>query len=378
MNIIHFSDTHLGFSDLDIVNKEGINQREADFYDAFSQVISRIIKEKPTYVIHTGDLFHRSSPSNRSIIFCLEQLKKIEKLNIPFVIIAGNHSTPKTVKNSPILKALQTLDNVHAVFNQAYEKIEFDKVIFHAIPHINDEKNIPKELELCEKNINNKKKNIMMLHCSVGASYLMKEFGEWVYPKDKEYLFDKMDYVALGHWHGFGNINKKYSHVCYSGSLERTSSNDKRNDKGYVNIKLNKKCEIKFNKINIRKTYMFEIDCSDFDANLQKIIDDSKKLELTNSLIEIKLINLTATKSIDIPNNYFNAFFEDVMYLNIKREFIQKDQGSFEEDIKSISLQDYFIEQLEKNIEDKSEFDRLQKKVEILFNEYEESIDDTV
>lgn len=33
MRIIHFSDTHLGFNDLDILNKENINQREADFYD---------------------------------------------------------------------------------------------------------------------------------------------------------------------------------------------------------------------------------------------------------------------------------------------------------------------------------------------------------
>jgi len=378
MNIIHFSDTHLGFNDLDIINDDGINQREADFYDAFTQIIDKIIKEKPSYVVHTGDLFHRSSPSNRSITVCLEQLKRIEKINIPFIIIAGNHSTPKALKNSPILKALQTLDNVHAVFNQKYEKVEFEDVIFHALPHVNDEKNIINELELCEKEVNISKKNILMLHCSVGASYLMQEFGEWVYPKNKEYLFDKMDYVALGHWHGYGCINKKYKHVCYSGSSERTSSSDKRNDKGYVCIDLDKKCEISFHEINIRKTYLLEIDCTDFEKNLQKVIESSKKLELKNTLIELKLINLTPTKSIDIPNNFFNEYFNDAMYLNIKREFEQKDQIPLEEDIKSISLQEYFVDQLEQNIEDKSEFTRLKKKVKHLFLEYEEGLDDTV
>ena len=25
----------------------------------------------------------------------------------------------------------------------------------------------------------------MMMHCSVGAWYLMQEFGEWVYPSNK-------------------------------------------------------------------------------------------------------------------------------------------------------------------------------------------------
>ena len=49
MKIIHFSDTHLGYSDLDIVNHENINQREADFYDAFSLVVEQIQIIQPDY-----------------------------------------------------------------------------------------------------------------------------------------------------------------------------------------------------------------------------------------------------------------------------------------------------------------------------------------
>ncbi|MDD3342822.1 MAG: metallophosphoesterase [Sulfurospirillaceae bacterium] len=64
MKLIHFSDTHLGFNDLDIINEQGINQREADVYDAFMQVIEQIKAIKPDYIIHTGDLFHRTHPSN--------------------------------------------------------------------------------------------------------------------------------------------------------------------------------------------------------------------------------------------------------------------------------------------------------------------------
>ena len=53
MRIVHFSDTHLGFNDLDVINEENINQREADFYDAFSQVVEQIKEIKPEYIIHT-------------------------------------------------------------------------------------------------------------------------------------------------------------------------------------------------------------------------------------------------------------------------------------------------------------------------------------
>lgn len=104
MKLIHFSDTHLGFNDLETLSDAGINQREADFYDAFSQVIKQIKTIKPDYIIHTGDLFHRPSPSNRAITFALEQFKIIEALNIPFIMIAGNHSTHRTNLSSPILK----------------------------------------------------------------------------------------------------------------------------------------------------------------------------------------------------------------------------------------------------------------------------------
>ncbi|OQX72971.1 MAG: exonuclease sbcCD subunit D, partial [Campylobacteraceae bacterium 4484_4] len=89
MKIIHFSDTHLGFSDLEVVNEEGINQREADFYDVFARAIDKIVQIRPDFVLHTGDLFHRSSPSNRAIAFALSQMKRIEEHEIPLILIAG-------------------------------------------------------------------------------------------------------------------------------------------------------------------------------------------------------------------------------------------------------------------------------------------------
>ena len=151
MKIIHFSDTHLGFSDLDKVDSDGVNQREADFYKAFSDVIDAILLKKPDYAMHTGDLFHRASPSNRAITFALTQLKRLEQAHIPLIIIAGNHSTPRTSTSSPILEALRTLDNVHAVFQQKYEKVEFEDIVFHGLPHINDERIIPDELDKIEE-----------------------------------------------------------------------------------------------------------------------------------------------------------------------------------------------------------------------------------
>lgn len=372
MKIIHFSDTHLGFTDLDISNNAGINQREADFYKAFKDVVDAIIIAKPDYIIHTGDLFHRSSPSNRAITFALTQLKRLEKLDIALILIAGNHSTPRTTTSSPILEALSTLDNVRAVFEQRYECVVFDDIVFHGLPHINDERIIPDELDSIEANIDPKKKNILMMHCSVGAHYLMHEFGEWVYPKEREDIFTKMDYVALGHWHGFGAVGK-HLNVYYAGSTERTSSSDKREDKGYVAIDLSDGLQLEHHTVPLRKSLSFSIDAEDYEEQISSLdLSDVK-----DALIEVKLFNLTASSSIDITNKELNDLFEEALHVKVKREFKAVEGEQIAGDIESISLETYFISHIKESVTDESEQERLTLKAKELFALYEEADDDT-
>jgi DNA repair exonuclease SbcCD nuclease subunit len=372
LKIIHFSDTHLGFSDLDITTDDGINQREADFYEAFSDVCDAIIKVKPDYVIHTGDLFHRASPSNRAITFALTQLKRIEKLGIALIIIAGNHSTPRTSTSSPILEALSTLDNVKAVFSQCYEKVEFEDVVFHALPHINDERIIDGELDTINRSINPKKRNILMMHCSVGATYLMHEFGEWVYPKEKEDIFEKMDYVALGHWHGFGSVGK-HKNVYYSGSTERTSSSDKRDDKGYVTIELEDDIQITHHKITLRKSLEFNLDASNYEQEVASL----NLKDIKDALVEVKLLNLTSSISIDITNKEITKIFDKALHVKVKREFKAVEGTEIAGDIESISLKSYFLSHIKESVSDEKEMKRLSTKANELFSLLEEGEDDT-
>jgi len=381
LKILHFSDTHLGYNDLDILDENNINQREADFYDAFTQVVNQIIKIKPDFIIHTGDLFHRSSPSNRAITFALEQFKIIDDLDIPFILIAGNHSTPRTNLSSPILKIFENFKNVYASYSQEYKKIEFDDVLFHTLPHMNDDSIALDQIELCESSIDTRKKNIMMMHCTVGAWYLMNEYGEWVYPSDKEYIFEKMDYVALGHWHGFGAVSikgtkEKYENVFYSGSLERTSLNDKRNEKGFVVLDIEddllNTLYVEYKQINIRPIRVKEIDCSDYEQSIQNI-DTSDTL---NAIVDVKLTNLSSLQSIDIQNSSIKELFPDAMSVNIKREFKNSSSDSKVEDIEALSLEEYFLEHIHDDSK-KEEYDRLKNKVQELFSLYEESTNDT-
>lgn len=376
MKLIHFSDTHLGFNDLDILNAEGVNQREADFYDAFEQVIDAIIEKKPDFAIHTGDLFHRPHPSNRAISFALVQLKRLSAAGIRTVIIAGNHSTPRTKTASPILEALRTLDHVYPVFEEAYENVEFGDIAFHCIPHINDEAKNLEAIEMCEASLVKEKYNIMLLHCSVGAQYMMEEYGERVYPKEKEALFAQMDYVALGHWHGFGSVGK-HPNVFYAGSTERTSSADTRNEKGYVVVTLDdKKVDVVLEPIKIRPSHRIKVDAEAEEDLFTQLQTVAKMLEGDGVLLYVTLENLSATQSIDIANSDVEACFPGSLYVQVQRKFRRSDAAQAAESVNAASLQEFFGAFLEEQSSTPEEFERLSTKVGALFARYDEVNDD--
>ena len=83
--ILHLSDTHLG-------NRQyGSDIRKDDFTRAFDAAIDRALDENVDAVVHTGDLFHRRTPSLPIVTACIEILRKLADEDIPFYGIVGNH-----------------------------------------------------------------------------------------------------------------------------------------------------------------------------------------------------------------------------------------------------------------------------------------------
>lgn len=385
MKLIHFSDTHLGFNGFDIVNENGINQREIDFYEAFSKVIDEIIEIKPDFVLHTGDLFHKQSPKNREIAFAISEFSRLIKANIPIIIIAGNHSTPKSKIISPILKAIEPLDNTFVVFDE-YRVIEFEGIAFHCFPHIRGKRAREEALEEIEEKINQDRKNILLMHCSVGDRRY-EEAGEWVFPKEKEYLFEKFDYVALGHWH---NFQKLENNIYYSGSTERTSvldynklfiANEKERvkeatPKGFIELDLNEELKIEFHPIKLRQIYRVEIDCNIYSSK-EKIFEYLKTIEISGGeIIDIHLKNLSEKLAIEIKKSEIDALFENAMFIKFKKystnNTFRLDSLEARDDLK-LNFNDKLDFYLSEFANDTIEINRLREKVDSLLAEYKEN-----
>ena len=87
MKILHIADSHLGYSAYRRATPDGINQREIDTYNSFKQFVDYTVTSEPDLILHAGDLFDSVRPNNRAITFAVNQILRISKSKIPFVVI---------------------------------------------------------------------------------------------------------------------------------------------------------------------------------------------------------------------------------------------------------------------------------------------------
>ncbi len=372
IKIVHLSDTHLGFNDLDCVDADGINCREGDFYRSFRQIVDRIVQLKPYSVIHTGDFFHRPSPANRPMIEALNQLKRLSDSGIPFVVIGGNHSTPRTAYTSPILKAFKSIDGLYPIFRQSYETVVIGNIVFHGLPHINDEDIFLKELNAV-KPVNGKI-NILMLHTSVGKDFLMEEYGERIFPSDKFKMLDNFNYVGAGHWHNFQKI-KRLKNAYYSGSTERLSDRESGKEKGFALIEISDKEEVsvKFETISVRPWHRFDIkNCFDKSvSDLKKEIKEKNdSVNCKEAIISVYLHGVKSSQSAEISNSWLNGQFPGSLAVLPRRIFNDEKHSISFIDRKTESLDILFKEFLKKNAENDKEFKKIYNLAMKYFGKY--------
>ena len=322
MRLLHFSDTHLGFQAFDRVNADGINTREQDVYDAFAHVVERILAIRPDVVVHSGDFFHRPSPSNRALTFGLEQLRRICDAQIPIALIAGNHETPKTVYNSPILRALRSLDCVYPIFGEAWEQFEFGDVVVHGVPHINDNRLLYTELERLRPATG--KFNLLLLHTSLGKRFLMDEYGEQVFPVEFEAKLADFQYIALGHWHNCQKINL-HPNAWYAGSTERFSDTEIGFEKGFLllDIQPGQPAAVTFEAIPTRPWLKWEMNqchalsVAEIEADLDKFIRENNTVD---AIVSLLFNDIRPEQTLELGNLRLRQLFPDAFQLITKRK----------------------------------------------------------
>ncbi len=373
IRIAHLSDTHLGYSDLDRVGPDGVNLREADFYRSFTAAVDRILDLRPDAVVHAGDFFHRPSPANRPLVQGLGQLKRLSDAKIPVVIIAGNHSTPRTIYTSPILEALRSVSRVYPVFEQKYEAVEVNGAMFHGLPHVNDDGAFAREIESIEPVSG--KVNVLILHTSIGKDFIMDEYGERIFPGERIAMLKEFHYTAAGHWHNFQEI-AGLKNAVYSGSTERLSDREAGREKGFViaDIDAGGGVTVQFTPVPARPWHRFDVkECAKKSvADIKKEIGEfSEQAVGEGALVSVYLHNISPTQSVDVPNAWVAEQFPGALSVMPKRTFFRKQGGASAADFRGESLDELFDAYLKDEAEDEKEYGRMMELARKYFHRYE-------
>lgn len=329
--IFHIADTHIGYSAYRRIDEAtGLNQREVDTYDAFRQFVDYVVAEKPDLIIHAGDLFDSVRPTNRAISFVLDQLLRLSEVGIPFVMISGNHETPRLKETGSVFSLFEHIPAVHTVYGNSCEFVEIDDVRIHAIPHCDDiagEK--AKMLEHRTKTDSKFKFNIALLHASVYGvgkqMFLMDEFNEQLI---SIHDLANFDYIALGHYHKYTRVRDD---TYYAGSTERFSFNEVNDAKGFLEVVLNEdgKKEVRFHELQTRAMRDLEsVLCADLEeheikrAVTERILDSEPRAKV----LRLKVLDIPLHVYHSLDFDEFKRLTREAVHFEIKYEFLRDNE----------------------------------------------------
>ncbi len=345
MKILHITDTHLGFSAYRKLTEDGMNQREIDIYNSFKQCIDYAVKSKPDLILHAGDLFDSVRPTNRAITIALEQIIRLSKKKIPFIVISGNHETPKLRETGNIFKIFEHLDHVYPIYNNKYETIPFEigskKILIHAVPHCQTKEGFLDNLKKVKPD-SSVDFNVFMAHGAVTGikEFKMNEFNELFIPT--EALSKDFDYIALGHYHKYTEI---VENAFYSGSPERLTFAEVEGKKGCIEIEPGSKTRYKFIEIDTRPMIdAAPINCSNLNIeeitrNIREII---QKIEPHNKIFRITLENIPSHIYRGIDFNQIRKLCSGAVHFEIKSDVIKEGELRVSENYKIESIASEF------------------------------------
>ena len=224
MKIAHLADVHLGFRQYHRLNPQGINQREADVALAFRTAVDDIIAAQPDLVVIAGDLFHSVRPTNPAILHSFNQFRKLRLAlpEVPLIIVAGNHDTPRSIETGTILRLFEALEHVYAVFDEpktfSFENLD---AAVTCVPHASWKHD--RRPTLLPKG--DLRYHIAVTHGEVAGvlptNTWSAEYGGAVL-EPAELHADRWDYIALGHFHV---AHKVRDNAWYAGALEYVTPN---------------------------------------------------------------------------------------------------------------------------------------------------------
>ena len=300
LKFAHIADCHL-----DAFNRNKFLYSQLNL--SFTNAINSAIKNKVDFVLFSGDLFNNASPKIETLVFAINELKKLKTKNIPAYIIAGSHDyTPSGSTILNVLNAAELAKNAYCpVFEDKNQNNQNNKPKLQLIQHkdanificgiIGRITGLDKQL-YSQLKIEPKKNafNIFLFHNGI-EEFKPKNMKNTNFLHLSE-LPSGFDYYAGGHIHSFfkTKINNNKNLLVYPGSIYPTNISEFENNKsfGYVLVEVNED-DIELKKIN---TIPMDFEVIAIEKNIIKlneleleILSNIEKINCENKIIVLKI-----------------------------------------------------------------------------------------
>lgn len=297
MKFIHLSDLHLGkrlneFSLLD------------DQKDIIIKIMNIIDSEKPDAVIIAGDVYDKSVPSAEAVAVFDDFLVRLAKRKLRVFVISGNHDSAERIAFG---SRLMDSSGIHMspVYNNVIEPYsmsdEHGEVCIYMLPFIkpiNVKRYYPEHeftsytdaVKLVTDNISvdESKRNIIVTHQFVTGAQRSESEEISVGGTDNvdASVFDKFDYVALGHIHSPQSIDRET--VRYCGTPLKYSFSEASHQKSVTVVEMKEKGNVEIKTVpltplhdmrEIKGTFEFVTDKANYEGTAT---DDYMHITLTD------------------------------------------------------------------------------------------------
>ena len=249
VKFLHTADWHIGRK------LQGLDLLE-DQQFVLENLITEMKKINPDFLIIAGDLYDRSVPSKEATKLLQELLVKINiGCNIPIFAISGNHDSKERLAIGEAWFSKHKF-YLHTRLEQAFDKISYEDADIYLLPYFEPfeareyfedatltthNAATKRVIDEIYKNLVTNKTNILVAHTFVSGGLETdseREISVGTVENVAVEVFDKFDYVALGHLHNPNAI--KEMRLKYSGSPMAYSFSEASQTKGMRLIEVTK------------------------------------------------------------------------------------------------------------------------------------------
>jgi predicted phosphodiesterase len=219
--IVALGDAHLGRQYYSKTTSHGVNQREADFEQAFESAVDTALALDPDVVLLLGDVFDHPRPGYRAFRVAQRALSRVREHSVPLVAISGNHDTPRLPgTGSPYAPLADTFPEFHLAYRGVYEAIDLPGLRVHAVPQALTVEDALGALDEADTNRSLDRVNLLITHPRVPQ---VEPRRRDVNELEIDEAALRSDLVLLGHYHVHTKVRDG---VWYAGSTDTFSFGD--------------------------------------------------------------------------------------------------------------------------------------------------------